>query len=264
MEITMISMNKLVSEFKSTFRNLWFKDPRAEDVFINDTAVRIRAGIFLAIPMYMGLTLYDVAYMPIWDPIVNTATDTYETDWDGNTIYKIEATRRTFEYSIQSWVLLYGLFELFASMFVFTSRLSPTILLSTVLARNHEPVWKPLVPKRYAWTIGITLMGLCLVFFNPEVLAEWVNRISGSEILPTTENYMPLWIPNTMIWICLAFMWLEAVLGFCVGCKIYALLCKIGVHQEPCLECSDIDWDAIARRKAEKEAAQGGVTEPKS
>jgi len=34
---------------------------------------------------------------------------------------------------------------------------------------------------------------------------------------------------------------LEAVLGFCVGCKLFAVLMKLGVvPEEICLECADI------------------------
>lgn len=252
----MSAIQHLIREFAGTLKALWFRDPREEDTFINDVAVRIRAGILLVIPLYMGLTLYDVAYMPIWDPIVNTAIDTYETDWDGNIIYRVEATRRTFEYSTQSALLIYGLFEMFAGMFVFTSRLSPTILLSAFLAKGCAPVWKPLVPKRYAWIIGAALMTLCLAFFNPEILAKWVNQLFARELLPTTENYLPTWIPNSMVWVCLAFMWLETVVGYCVGCKVYSLLVWLGVHKEACEACNNIDWEAIAKRNAEKAAAE--------
>ena len=252
----MVSLQDCAKGASDTFRNLWFRDPKESDVFINDAAVRIRAGLLLAIPLYMGLTQYDVAYTSSWEPIVNTAVDTYETDWDGNTIYAIEATRRTFEYSMQTVVLFYGLFEMLSGLFVVTSRLSPTILISTILAHLCvPPVWKPLVPKRYAWSIGASLISLCIVFFNPDVLAEWVNKISGNELLPTTENYMPSWIPITLVWVCLAFMWLETVLGFCVGCKIYSLLVWLGVHEEPCEACNNIDWEEIARKQQEKLAA---------
>lgn len=235
-----------------TLKNLWFRDPKESDIFINEVAVRIRAGMLLVVPLFMALTLYDVIYTPNWMPIENTATDTYETDWDGNTIYAIEATRRTYDYTVQTIVLFYALFEMLASIFVITSRLSPTILLSTILAKSCSPVWKPLTPKRYAWTIGATLITLCIIFFNPETLAEWVNKIYGSEILPTTENYMPFWIPTNLVWLCIAFMWLETVLGFCVGCKVYSLLVKLGVHKEACDACNNIDWEAIAKKQQEK------------
>ncbi len=252
----MISPAKILSETGSTFKNLWFRDPKEDNTFINDVAVRIRAGLLLAVPLFMALTLFDVIYTPKWLPIENTASDTYETDWDGNTIYAIEAVRRTYEYSTQTVILFFALFEMIAGMFVFTSRFSLTILLSSFLAKGCAPVWKPLVPKRYAWVIGASLISLCIVFFNPEVLAEWVNRIYGSELLPTTSNYMPFWIPTNLVWICIAFMWLETVLGFCVGCKVYSLLVWMGVHEEPCEACNTIDWEAIAKKNKQRLAAE--------
>ena len=235
-----------------TLKNLWFRDPKEPGIFINDVAVRIRAGMLLFVPLFMALTLYDVVYTSNWVPIENTTTDTYETDWDGNTIYAIEATRRTYDYTVQTIVLFYALFEMVSGMFIITSRLSPTILLSTILAKGCSPIWKPLTPKRYAWTIGASLITLCIIFFNPDTLAEWVNSISGSEILPTTENYMSFWIPTVLVWVCMAFMWLETVLGFCAGCKVYSLLVKMGIHDEVCEACNSIDWEAIAKKQQEK------------
>ena len=248
-----LQMSQIVKSVQHTFSNLWFRDPSEPDIFINDVAVRIRAGMMLFIPLFMGLTLYEALYTSNWLPIENTATDTYETDWDGNIVYAIEATRRTYDYSLQTALLIYAVFEMIAGMFVLTSRLSPTILLSSLLAKSCSPVWKPLVPKRYAWIIGASLISVCIVFFNPEILAEWVNDIFGSELLPTTENYIPFWIPTNLVWVCIAFMWLETVLGYCVGCKVYSLLVWIGIHEKECEACNNIDWEAIAKKNATKQ-----------
>lgn len=51
---------------KELFKNLWFLDTKGSTIYINDTAVRIRAGILLLIPLYMGLTLFDVVYTSKW------------------------------------------------------------------------------------------------------------------------------------------------------------------------------------------------------
>jgi hypothetical protein len=48
-------------------------------------------------------------------------------------------------------------------------------------------------------------------------------------------------------------MWMETVLGFCAGCKVYSLLVKIGVHKESCEACNNIDWEAIAKKQQEKD-----------
>lgn len=237
-------------------RTLWFRDPNEATPYINDVAVRIRAGFLLAIPLYMGLTLFDVVYGSSWVITGTNIMDTGDTDWDGRIIYQVEALRRVYEYPMQTAVLWYALFEMLAGMFVFTSRFSPTILISSFLARHRTPEWKPLTPKRFAWSLGATFIVFCLVFFNPDTFANWVNGALGSELLPTTYNYLPLWVPIYLVWICLGFMWLEAILGFCVGCKIHALLVKMGILKEECEACNNLDWDAIARRAQEKKAAQ--------
>lgn len=230
-------------------KNLWFRDSKESQVYINDVAVRIRAGLLLFIPIYMSFTLYEAVFIDHWIVDGNTATDTYDTDWDGNIIYTVEAIKATYDYTVQTWVLLFALFEMLAGMFVITSRFSPAILLASLLAKNTKPVWKPLLPKRFAWSIGASFITVCLIFFNPEIFANWVNSLAGSTLLPTTENYMSPWIPLILVWICLGFMWLETVLGFCVGCKVHALLVKAGALKEECEACNNIDWEEIARRR---------------
>ena len=240
----------------SFFKKLWFRDPAEDTLYINDTAVRIRAGLLLIIPLFMGLTLYDANFNSSWIVTGEYLEDTLETDWDERIIYRVEAVKRTYDYSVQTLVLLYALLDMLAGMFVVTARFSPSICLATFLANRHftsPPVWKPLVPKRFAWTIGATFIVLCLLFFNPDVFAGWINRLTGRELLPETYNYMPFWIPNTLVWLCIGFMWMETVLGFCVGCQIHAFLVWLGLIEEPCEACNNIDWEAIARKKQEQE-----------
>ncbi len=247
-----------LTPYLNAIRNLWFRDLKERPLWINDTAVRIRAGILLFIPIYMAFTLWDAIYGSHWIVDGNTAVDTLDTDWDGNIIYSVQAIRRTYDYTVQTWLLLYGLFEMIAGMHPWLSRLSPTILIASLLAANKPKVWKPLVPKRFAWTLGAFFISVCLVFFNPEVFAHWVNDLTGHKLLPTTRQYLPYWIPLTLVWVCLGFMWMETVLGFCVGCQIHKLLVWLKVLEEPCEACNNIDWEEIARRKREREAQQQG------
>jgi hypothetical protein len=230
-------------------KDLWFRDRNEVSPYINDTAVRIRAGLLLAIPIYMAFTLFDAIFGSDWVITGAVITDTLETDFDGHILYNVEAIKRTFDYSTQTLVLLYALFEMISGMFVSTSRLSPTILLSSFLAKNLRPVWKPLLPKRFAWSIGASFIITCLIFFNPEIFAGWVNAIAGSEILPETYNYMPSWIPLVMVWVCFGFMWMETVLGFCAGCKVHSLLVWMGVLKEECEACNNLDWGEAANKK---------------
>jgi hypothetical protein len=240
----------LLKSIPEILRDLWYRDTTESSIYINEVAVRIRAGILLLIPLYMGLSLYDVIYTSKWIVDGNTSVDTFETNWDEHIIYAVEATKRVYEYSLQTTILFYALFEMIAGMFVFTSRFSPIIYLSSFLARKTPPVWKPLVPKRFAWTIGASLISLCIVFFNPDTFAGWVNTLWGSELLTTTENFLPGWVATRLVWVCLIFMWLEAVLGLCVGCKVHSLLVLIGVLKEDCEACNNIDWDEIAKKNS--------------
>jgi hypothetical protein len=235
---------KSFSSIAQVFKQLWFLDPRAEQPYINDIAVRIRAGLLLAIPLYMGFTLYEAIYGSHWIVTGNSIRDTFDTDFDGHILYSVEAIRRTLDYSKQTWVLMYALFEMLAGMFVITSRLSPTVLISSFLAKTQAPVWKPLTPKRFAWSIGATFISVCLVFFNPEVFAGFVNWVAHSAVLTTTSNYMPKWIPLVLVWVCVGFMWMEAVLGFCVGCKVHSLCVKLGLLKDECEACNNLSWQS--------------------
>jgi len=181
-------------------------------------------------------------------------TDTGDTDFEGRIIYTVEALRRTYDYTVQTFVLFYAFFEMLSGMFVKTSLLSPTIWISSYLARNQPAVYKPLNPKRMAWFIGASMIIACLVFFNPDTFAHWMNKLFGLEIT-TDEQVLPMWIP-TLVFLCLAFMWSEAILGVCAGCKLHALFVKVGIFKEPCEACNNIDWEAIAARHAAKQAAE--------
>jgi hypothetical protein len=84
---------------------------------------------------------------------------------------------------------------------------------------------------------------VCLIFFNPDVFASWVNAVVHQEWLPTTQNYMPRWIPLVLVWVCLGFMWMETVLGFCVGCQVHSLLVKLGWLQDECEACNNLSFN---------------------
>src|SRR5512139_3673615 len=113
----MLSKKSLAS-IAQVFKQLWFLDPRADQPYINDIAVRIRAGLLLVIPLYMGFTLYEAVYGSHWIVTGNSIRDTFDTDFDGRILYSVEAIRRTWDYSTQTMVLLFALFEMLAGMFV--------------------------------------------------------------------------------------------------------------------------------------------------
>jgi hypothetical protein len=74
---------------------------------------------------------------------------------------------------------------------------------------RSKPVWKLAKPKRFAWTLGGIMGVTCLSFKLIGLANIWIISVLG---------------------ICFVLTWLEAVLGFCVGCWLYGLLFK-------CEEC---------------------------
>jgi hypothetical protein len=91
----------------------------------------------------------------------------------------------------------------------FGIRYSPTGLLSRAITRTRPPDWVSAKPKRFAWTLGLMLAGAMTGITN-------VN-IHG-------------WLPRSLCLVCLTLMWMESVLGFCLGCKIYALMVQHGLR----------------------------------
>jgi len=75
-------------------------------------------------------------------------------------------------------------------------------------------------PKRFAAAIGAALTAVAAVLWALGVAAPVVVTIGA---------------------IMVVFPALEAILGICVGCKVFAVLMKLGVvPEEICLECADI------------------------
>ena len=86
-------------------------------------------------------------------------------------------------------------------------RYSPVGAVAGVLTRRHRPEWVSAAPKRFAWTLGLAMSGAMAVITN--------SGIRG-------------WLPRTICLICLTLMWLESVLGLCLGCEIHRLLIRRG------------------------------------
>ena len=84
---------------------------------------------------------------------------------------------------------------------------SPIRVLSRAITRSQPPDWASAKPKRFAWTLGLAMAAAMTVITN-------VN-IHG-------------YLPRSMCLVCLTLMWMESVLGLCLGCKIYALMVRRG------------------------------------
>jgi len=84
---------------------------------------------------------------------------------------------------------------------------SPAGLVAGWMTRRQEPQWVSAKPKRFAWTLGLVMAFAMTVITN--------RGIHGG-------------LPRTICLICLTLMWLEAVVGLCLGCELYAWMVRRG------------------------------------
>jgi Domain of unknown function (DUF4395) len=84
---------------------------------------------------------------------------------------------------------------------------SPVGIVSRWITRTRPPEWVSAQPKRFAWTLGLVMSAAMTVITNVSIHGV---------------------LPRTICLICLALMWLESVLGLCLGCQLYAWLVRRG------------------------------------
>jgi len=101
------------------------------------------------------------------------------------------------------------LFFLDFTVRVFTglTPLSPFGLLGTLLVRNQKPEWVGATQKRFAWSLGIIMAFSMMIITNLNIRTA---------------------LPTSICTVCIALMWMETALGYCVGCKIYSLFTRNG------------------------------------
>jgi len=205
--------------------NLWFKNIDDEILLVNENAMRARAGMLILIPIFLAFTFFHFNSMFTSQWIVDATTasaDMMDTDNLNRQLYNVEAVKRTYEYTLQTSVLSFALFEMLTAITVFTSRFSLTIRLATWIARNKKPVYSAYTPKRFAWAVGSVLITSCIVFFNSTLIS------------------IPFGLG--LLGICLSFMWLELSFGFCMGCYVYYIMVKMGILKEECYDCNNLDF----------------------
>ena len=69
---------------------------------------------------------------------------------------------------------------------------------------------------------------------------------------PLTNDGIRGWLPRSICLVCLALMWLESVLGLCLGCEIHGLLVRRGwARKDEAYEiCAHGACDVTPRRSA--------------
>ena len=92
--------------------------------------------------------------------------------------------------------------------------------MNVIAPRLGEKVYVPGPPKRFAQGMGTVMASLALLF----------GLILGDHV--AADVVLVLFIPAAG---------LESIFGYCLGCKAFALLMRIGLIPEAvCVECADI------------------------
>jgi hypothetical protein len=99
---------------------------------------------------------------------------------------------------------------------LFGFQYSPVRFVVRWMTRRRQPEWASAKPKRFAWTMGLVMAFSMMVITNA--------GIRGA-------------LPLTICLICIALMWMEAVLGLCIGCEIHGFLVRRGwAKKDPAYE----------------------------
>jgi hypothetical protein len=104
----------------------------------------------------------------------------------------------------------------FLTRLTFGLRCSPIGLIARAMTLRQAPDWVSAKPKRFAWTLGLGMAFSMMLITN--------SGVRGM-------------LPRTICAICLTLMWMESVLGLCLGCRIHALLVRRGwASKDPAFE----------------------------
>jgi hypothetical protein len=126
----------------------------------------------------------------------------------------------SFAYFNHQYILLQAVSTLFVVEFLarltIGLRFSPVGAIARAMTLRRVPDWVSAKPKRFAWTLGGGMAFSMMIITN--------SGIRGM-------------LPRTICAICLTLMWMESVLGLCVGCKLHALLVRRGwATKDPAFE----------------------------
>jgi hypothetical protein len=110
-------------------------------------------------------------------------------------------------------------------------RYSPMGVIAHAMTLAHPPDWVSAKPKRFAWTLGLGMSFAMVIITN--------SGIRGM-------------LPRTICLICLTLMWMESVLGLCLGCQIHGQLVRRGwTTKDPAFEVCTHGACELPTRRAE-------------
>jgi hypothetical protein len=82
---------------------------------------------------------------------------------------------------------------------------SPTGVVARWLTWRRPSQWVSAKPKRFAWALGLGMSAAMTVITNSDIHGL---------------------VPRSICLTCLTLMWLESVLGLCIGCELYAFAAR--------------------------------------
>ena len=199
-----------------SFRSNWFQHDGVEDavgqLYINERALRARAGLMLIIPTILLFIRLDHGMH--MEMIMDMSTG--------------QMVPREYSHTLPYILLVLAMWEMVMPMSKATARLSLTAQLGTLLTRGQPPTFVPMRPKLMAWSIGWVMAVICL--------ASAIGMDQFSYMHPA---------PQYLIYICMGFMWLEAVANICAGCILYNALARVGIVKEACATCQ---WPPVQQQ----------------
>lgn len=125
--------------------------------------------------------------------------------------------------------------------FIFKIFIKPESLFFWFIAKNilnkkwYKPYWVGSLQKKFAWKVWLVLSSFaffCILIVSG--FLAWYNILTESyEISQTLPRIswtaVPFTPPLIACILCIIFMFLESVLWYCVGCRVYAVLTKKGI-----------------------------------
>ncbi len=167
-----MSYGKLIPELGS--------HKRSHYGFVNETAVRVGAGMMMTVGVITFLGVY----------------------------YAQQYTTA---------LIVVSIFWIDFLLKVIDPRFSPIGRVAHRLVRHKPVVRVGAIQKRFARAMGLFMATLVLG------MLLYRHFMPGVAVLPERGALTP---PMRLCVICLSLMWLEAILGYCVGCQIFAWLVK--------------------------------------
>jgi len=126
--------------------------------------------------------------------------------------------------------------------------LLPLVADFAVRASGH-PTWSPLAQLSRTQVVERLRGDRRPVAAGPKQLATGIGALVSGSAAVAALVFGAVGFSTALMAMLAAAAFLEAAFGFCIGCRLYALLASTGVVADDCPECSDISAPPLAMAK---------------